>query len=52
MLNLGLAVSAGIVAQGLERLAFGWTPIVFRALASWLVAIALMSLAFLMRTST
>ena len=51
MLNLGLAVSAGIVSQGLERLAYGWTSIVFRALASWLVAIALMSLAFLLRTS-
>ena len=49
--NFVLAASAGITAIMLERLPYGWVSVAFRALASWMVAIALISFTFLMRES-
>ena len=47
-INIVLAVSAGVVAITLKKLPYVWAPISFRALASWLVAIAMISLALLL----
>ncbi|WP_007199822.1 hypothetical protein [Hoeflea phototrophica] len=47
LFNLVLATSAAIVSTGLKRLPYGWVEISFRALASWMVAIAMMGWAFL-----
>lgn len=50
-LNAGLSIAAAIVSLALGRLAYSWVPIAFRALASWLVAIAVMSFAFIVRSA-
>jgi hypothetical protein len=48
LFNLVLATSALVVSTALKRLPYGWVEITFRALASWMVAIAVMSVAFLL----
>lgn len=48
LFNLVLATSAAIVSAGLKHLPYGWVEISFRALASWMVAIAMMGWVFLM----
>lgn len=48
-LNLGTAIAAGIVTAALQRLPERITLITFRALSSWLVAIAVMMLALALR---
>jgi hypothetical protein len=47
LFNLVLATSAAIVSTALKRLPYGWVEISFRALASWMVAIAVMGWVFL-----
>jgi hypothetical protein len=48
-LNAGLSMATAIVALSLQRFDYPFVPVAFRALASWLVAIAVMAFAFLMR---
>jgi hypothetical protein len=50
MSNIVLSASAGLVSVALKNIPFSWVSIAFRALASWLVAIALISFAVLLRT--
>lgn len=50
MTNIVLSASAGLVSIALKNIPFSWVSIAFRALASWLVAIALISFSFLLRT--
>jgi hypothetical protein len=48
LFNLVLAASAALATAVLTRLPGRWTEIALRALASWLTAIAIMSLAFVL----
>lgn len=48
LFNLVLAASAAFASALLTRLSSRWTEIALRALASWLTAIAIMSLAFVL----
>lgn len=50
-LNFVLAASAGLASLTVTRLAGTWSRIALRALASWLVAIAVMGLAFVANTN-
>jgi len=48
-LNAGLSMTTAVVALTLQRFPYPFVPIAFRALASWLVAIAVMAFAFIIR---
>jgi hypothetical protein len=52
MSNVVLSASAGLVSITLKNIPFSWVSIAFRALASWLVAIALISFAVLLRAGS
>lgn len=50
-INLGLAISAGIVSLSLEKLPYGWVNITWRALLSWIVAISIMAMVLMLKVS-
>lgn len=45
-LYIGVATIGGIVKTALEKVPQGWVEVAFRALSSWVAAIAIMTLAF------
>jgi len=49
--NLGIAMSAGVVSITLEKFSANWVRIAWKVVASWLVAIIILQLAFEMRGS-
>ena len=51
-LNAGFSMATAVVALTLKGFSYPFVPIAFRALASWLVAIAVMAFAFLIRPGT
>lgn len=51
-LNVGLAVPAGLVAVSREKLPYGWVAIAWRAGMSWLVAIALMAMVLMLKSTS
>ena len=50
-LNVGIAVSAGVVAISREKLPYNWVVIAWRAGTSWLVAIAVMAMVLMMKAA-
>lgn len=50
-LNIGVAVSAGLVAISREKLPYNWVTIAWRAAASWLVAIAVMAMVLMLKSA-
>lgn len=50
-LNVGVVVPAGLVAVSREKLPYGWVAIAWRAVMSWLVAIAVMAMALMLKST-
>ncbi|MEO0547133.1 MAG: hypothetical protein AAF035_09300 [Pseudomonadota bacterium] len=50
-LNFGVSACAAIVYQSREKLSYDWVMIVWRAGSSWLVAIAVMGIALMLRST-
>ena len=50
-LNIGAVASAGIVAVSRDKLPYDWVTIAWRAAMCWLVAIAVMALVLMMKST-
>ena len=50
-LNIGVAISAGLVSVSLEKIPHSWVMIAWRAAMSWLVAITVMTMALMFRSA-
>lgn len=50
-LNVGIAASAGLVAVSREKLPYNWVVIAWRAAMSWLVAIAVMAMVLMIKST-